>query len=246
MFDVVFYLGGWDGGVVVWLKITSPVPLMIKVSLLVSADRSPCLMSWLTYQSKSVLGGPSGTRAGGAGGGLTGFVVLAGGGVGFGGGPGGTGVVLFYITPPVLLRIRLSLVIGFAISPGLISVDIVQSKFDFGGPSGIGAGRAGEGGEGGVVLFTGGGLGLAGGDGGTGVVLFWITPPVLLSTKLSWEAWADMSLTVIKDWTPQEKFDVLWLSGRTSLSTLIELGVYYTGALVLVFDALFEGEEDTT
>ena len=103
-----------------------------------------------------VFGGPSGTRAGGAGGGVTGPVVLAGGGVGFGGGPGGAGVVLFSITPPVLLRIRLSSVIGFAISPGLISVDIVQSKLDLGGPSGTKAGATGGGGEGGVVLLTGG------------------------------------------------------------------------------------------
>ena len=99
-------------------------------------------------------------------------MILAGGGVGFGGGPGGAGVVLFYITPPVLFRMRLSLVIGLAISPGFISVDIVQSKFDFGAPSGTRAGGAGGGGEGGVVLLTAGSLGLAGGDGGAGVVLF--------------------------------------------------------------------------
>ncbi len=97
---------------------------------------------------------------------------MAVGGVGFGGGTGGAGVVLFYITPPELLRIRLSLVIGFAISPGLISVDIVQSNFDVGAPSGTRAGGAGVGGEGGVVLLAGVGLGLAGGDGGAGVELF--------------------------------------------------------------------------
>lgn len=90
-------------------------------------------------------------------------MVLAGGGVGFGGGPGGAGVVLFCITPPVLFKIRLSLVIGLAISPGLISVDMVQSKFDLGAPSGTRAGKAGGGGEGGVVLLAGGGLGLPGG-----------------------------------------------------------------------------------
>jgi len=32
---------------------------------------------------------------------------------------------------------------GLAISPGLISVDTVQSKADFGGPSGISGGGAG-------------------------------------------------------------------------------------------------------
>ncbi len=50
---------------------------------------------------------------------------------------------MFYITPPVLFRIKLSLLIGFAISPGLISVDMVQSKFDFGAPSGARAGVVG-------------------------------------------------------------------------------------------------------
>ena len=43
-----------------------------------------------------------------------------GGGVGGAGGLGGAGVVLFYITPPVLFNTRLSLVTGFEISPGLI------------------------------------------------------------------------------------------------------------------------------
>ena len=45
VFVVVFGLGGGGGGVVVWLKITAPVPLTIKVSLLVCTDRSPCLIS---------------------------------------------------------------------------------------------------------------------------------------------------------------------------------------------------------
>jgi hypothetical protein len=50
-----------------------------------------------------------------------------------------------------------------------------------------------------------------------------------------------MSLTVISVWTPQEKFDVVLFSGRTSLSTCKEVGAYYYGALVLVFVTLFEG-----
>ena len=58
---VVFCFGGGGGGVVVRLKITWPVPLIIRVSFEVCTDKSPCLMSWLTYQSKSDFGGPSGT-----------------------------------------------------------------------------------------------------------------------------------------------------------------------------------------
>ena len=161
--------GGPGGAGVVLFYITPPVLFRIRLSLVIGFAISPGLISVDIVQSKFDFGAPSGARAGG---GLTGFVVLAGGGVGFGGGTGGAGVVLFCITPPVLFRIRLSLVMGFAISPGLISVDIVQSKFDFGAPSGTRAGGAGGGGESGVVLLTGVGLGLAGGDGGAGVVLF--------------------------------------------------------------------------
>ena len=164
--------GGPGGAGVVLFSITPPELFRIRLSLVIGFAISPGLISVDIVQSKLDCGGPSGTRDGGAGGGVTGLVMLAGGGVGFGGGPGGAGDVLFSITPPVLFRIRLSLVIGFAISPGLISVDIVQSKLDFGAPSGTRAGGAGGGGDGGVVLLTGGGLGLAGGGGGAGVVLF--------------------------------------------------------------------------
>ena len=45
VFVVVFGLGGGGGGAVVWLKITAPVPLTIKVSLLVCTERSPYLIS---------------------------------------------------------------------------------------------------------------------------------------------------------------------------------------------------------
>ena len=45
VFVVVFGLGGGGGGAIVWLKITAPVPLTIKVSLLVYTERSPCLIS---------------------------------------------------------------------------------------------------------------------------------------------------------------------------------------------------------
>jgi len=54
-----------------------------------------------------------------------------------------------------------------------------------------------------------------------------------------------MSLTVIKVCTPQEKFDVLLFSGRTSLSTFNDVGVCYYGALVLAFVTLFGGDDGT-
>ncbi len=162
-----------------------------RLSLVAGFAISPGLISVDTVQSNAVLGGPSGFSCGvtGAAGGATGYyVTFFGGAGGVGGGGGGGGVVLFYITVPELLRTRLSFVTGFAISPGLISVETVQSKAVLGGPSGASGGEAGGGGgEGVVVEFFGGVFGAGGGDGGGGVVLFWMTPPVLLSTKLSFE-----------------------------------------------------------
>ena len=73
---------------------------------------------------------------------------------------------MFCITLPELFRTRLSFVTGFAKSPGLISVETVQSKAVLGGPSGA---RGGAAGGGGVVVLVGGVFGAGGGGGGGGV-----------------------------------------------------------------------------